>query len=341
LKLKKNLNNQLQPAKSSLRKNMQDKKSYVNSAIKTIETEIEGLKSLLDFFGENYIKAVELILNCKGRVVVSGMGKSGHIANKIAATFASTGTPSFFIHPAEASHGDLGMITENDVVILLSNSGETKELKDIVYFCKRFEIPIIGIIRRFESELTKASTVALVLPAIPEANSVNAPTTSTTMMLALGDALAVSLIDAHGFNSEKFGVFHPGGKLGSHFLKVKELMRRDQQIPLVASDKKMSQVLLEMTSKHLGCTGVIDNSQSLIGIVTDGDLRRHIGQNFLEQTAADLMTKNPIVTSDETLAVEAIAVMNKKSITSLFVLDDQKKIVGILHLHDCLRSGVV
>ncbi len=320
---------------------MQDKKSYVASAIKTIETEIEGLKSLLNFFGEDYIKAVELILNCKGRIILSGMGKSGHIAHKIAATFASTGTPSFFIHPAEASHGDLGMITPNDVVILLSNSGETKELKDIIYFCKRFEIPTIGIIRRAESELTKTSTVALVLPAIPEANNVNAPTTSTTMMLALGDALAVSLIDAHDFNSEKFSTFHPGGKLGSNFLKVKELMRSDKQIPLVKESQKMPEILLEMTSKHLGCTGVVDASDQLVGIITDGDLRRHIDQNFLEQTAAQVMTKNPVTTNPENLAVEAIAIMNKKSITSLLAVDEQKKVAGILHLHDCLRSGVV
>ena len=320
---------------------MQDKKSYVNSAIKTIETEIEGLKSLLTFFGENYIQAVDLLLNCKGKVIVSGMGKSGHIANKMAATFASTGTPSFFIHPGEASHGDLGMITKNDVVILLSNSGETKELKDIIYYCKRFEIPTIGIIRRAESELTKASTVALVLPAIPEANSVNAPTTSTTMMLALGDALAVSLIDAHGFNSEKFGVFHPGGKLGSNFLKVKELMRSGKDIPLVKESQKMPEILFEMTSKHLGCAGVIDSLGVLLGIITDGDLRRHISDNFLEQIATEVMTKNPVTTNPSTLAVEAIAIMNKKSITSLLVLDEQKKVVGILHLHDCLRSGVV
>jgi arabinose-5-phosphate isomerase len=320
---------------------MQDKKSYVISAINTIKIEIDGLKSLLDFFGENYIKAVDLILNCQGRIIVSGMGKSGHIANKIAATFASTGTPSFFIHPSEASHGDLGMITQNDVVILLSNSGETKELKDIIYFCKRFEIPTIGIVRRTESELTKASTIALVLPAIPEANHVNAPTTSTTMMLALGDALAVSLIDARGFNSEAFGVFHPGGKLGSHFLKVSELMRVGKQIPLVAENQKMSEVLVEMTSKHLGCTGVIDASEKLLGIITDGDLRRHIDQKFLDHTAIEIMTKNPITTSANALAVEAIAVMNKKSITSLLVLDEEKKVIGILHLHDCLRSGVV
>lgn len=327
-------------AKSSSTKIMQDKKSYITSAINTIKTEIEGLNSLLDFFGENYVAAVDLILNCKGRVVVSGMGKSGHIANKIAATFASTGTPAFFIHPAEASHGDLGMITRDDVVILLSNSGETKELKDIIYFCKRFEIPTIGIIRRAESELTKTSTVPLVLPAIPEANRVNAPTTSTTMMIALGDALAVSLIEARGFNSENFGTFHPGGKLGSNFLKVKDLMRRNKDIPLVSSEKKMSEVLLEMTSKHLGCTGVVDASGALLGIITDGDLRRHVDQNFLSHTADEIMTKNPVTTAPDILAAEAIAIMNKKSITSLFVLDGQK-IAGILHLHDCLRSGVV
>jgi arabinose-5-phosphate isomerase len=320
---------------------MQDKKSYINSAVKTIETEIDGLKSLLNFFDEKYIAAVDLILNCKGKVVFSGMGKSGHIANKIAATFASTGTPSFFIHPSEASHGDLGMITQNDVVILLSNSGETKELKDIIYFCKRFEISTIGIVRRAESELTKTSTVALVLPAIPEANSVNAPTTSTTMMLALGDALAASLIDAHGFDAEKFGTFHPGGKLGSNFLKVKELMRREKDVPLVLENQKMSEVLFEMTSKHLGCAGVIDTVGGLVGIITDGDLRRHITNDFLAQSAVDIMTKNPITTFANTLAVEAIAIMNKKSITSLLVLDEQKKVVGILHLHDCLRSGVL
>ena len=318
---------------------MQDKKPYITSAIKTIQTEIEGLNSLLNFFDENYIKAVDLILNCKGRTIISGMGKSGHIAKKIAATFASTGTPSFFIHPSEASHGDLGMIAQNDVVILLSNSGETKELKDVIYFCKRFEIPIIGLIRRAESELTKASTVALVLPQIPEANNVNAPTTSTTMMLALGDALAVSLIDARGFNSEGFGVFHPGGKLGSAFLRVKDLMRKNDQIPLVNPDQKMPEILFEMTSKHLGCTGVLENKK-LLGIITDGDLRRHINQDFLKQNAAEIMTKNPVTASCEDLAVEAIALMNKKSITSLFVLDEEKNIAGILHLHDCLRSGV-
>ena len=319
---------------------MQDKNSYITSARNTINTEIQGLEALLDFFGENYVNAVELILNCKGRVIISGMGKSGHIGNKIAATLASTGTPSFFIHPGEASHGDLGMITKDDVVILLSNSGETKELKDIIYYCKRFEIPIIGIIRRQQSELTQQSTIALVLPAIKEANEINAPTTSTTMMLALGDAIAVSLIDAHKFNKSQFGVFHPGGKLGSHFLKVSKLMRQGQEIPLVNENEKMSELLIEMTSKHLGCTGVTNNNDEIIGIITDGDLRRHLGDNFLNHNAKEVMTPNPKSISQNTLAVEAIAIMNKHSITSIFVLDENNKALGILHLQDCLKMGV-
>ena len=318
---------------------MQHKNSHISSAIKTIETEIEGLHSLIDFFDEKYIKTVDLILNCKGRVIISGMGKSGHIANKISATLASTGTPAFFIHPAEASHGDLGMITAQDVVILLSNSGETKELRDIIYYCKRFEIPIIGIVRKQDSELAKASTIPLVIPAVKEANNVNAPTTSTTMMLALGDCLAVSLIDARGFNSENFGTFHPGGKLGSAFLKVADIMRKDSQIPIVKFNTKMSEVIIEMTSKHLGCTAVVDNENKMIGIITDGDLRRHLNQNFFSEIAENIMTKNPITIIKESLAIEAFTMMNKKSITSIFVLENNK-IIGVLHLHDCLKAGV-
>jgi len=318
---------------------MQHKNSHISSAIKTIETEIEGLKSLIDFFDEKYVKTVDLILNCKGRVIISGMGKSGHIANKISATLASTGTPAFFIHPAEASHGDLGMITAQDVVILLSNSGETKELRDIIYYCKRFEIPIIGIVRKQDSELAKASTIPLVIPAVKEANNVNAPTTSTTMMLALGDCLAVSLIDARGFNSENFGTFHPGGKLGSAFLKVADIMRKDSQIPVVKFNTKMSEVIIEMTSKHLGCTAVVDNENKMIGIITDGDLRRHLNQNFFSEIAENIMTKNPITIVKESLAIEAFTLMNKKSITSIFVLENNK-IIGVLHLHDCLKAGV-
>lgn len=313
---------------------------YIISAINATKQEILGLESLIESFDEKFIKAVDLMLNCKGRVIISGMGKSGHIANKIAATLASTGTPSFFIHPGEASHGDLGMITAQDVVILLSNSGETKELRDIIFYCKRFSIPMIGIIRRAESELAKSADVAMVLPAIAEANKINAPTTSTTMMLALGDALAVALIDAKGFNSENFGTFHPGGKLGAAFIRVSDIMRKGIDIPQVDSKIKMPQVLLEMTSKHLGCTAVVDEKQDLLGIITDGDLRRHITSDFLVHSADEIMTKNPLTINQEMLAVEAIALLNKKSITSLFVVED-KKVVGILHIHDCLKVGII
>lgn len=320
---------------------MQDKKSYIDSAIQTIKTEIEGLNSLFACFDEKYIQAIDLILKCKGRVIISGMGKSGHIGNKIAATLASTGTPSFFIHPGEASHGDLGMITKDDVVILLSNSGETKELRDIIFYCRRFEIPIIAMVRRAQSELVQSSTIAFILSKIPEANQVNAPTTSTTMMLALGDAIAVSLIEARNFNNENFGIFHPGGKLGSSFTRVKDIMRDSSDIPLVDQYEKMSHALLEITSKHLGCTGVIDNSKKLIGVITDGDLRRNLGSDFLNKAAGEIMTHNPTTIDKDLLAVEAIALMNKKSITNLFVVDKEKKAIGILHIHDCLRSGIV
>ncbi len=316
--------------------NNQDKKSYINSAKKTIEAEILGLNALLEFLGDSFIQAVEIILKSKGRVIISGMGKSGHIANKIAATMASTGTAAFSIHPGEASHGDLGMITKNDVVILLSNSGETKELKDIIYYCKRFSIPMIGIVRRQDSELANASDISLVLPEVPEATEIKAPTTSTTMMLALGDALAIALMEAKSFSNQDYGVFHPGGKLGLEFIKVKDLMRQQKDLPIVHKEARIEKVLLEMTSKHLGCTGVIDNSENLIGIITDGDLRRHIDKDFMNLSAENLMTKNPTVIDEQMLAVAAVALMNEKKITNLFVIDNQKAI-GILHIHDCLR----
>lgn len=325
--------------------NNQDKKTYLQSARKTIEAEIVGLNSLLEFLGDSFIKAVDTILQSKGRVIVSGMGKSGHIANKIAATMASTGTAAFSIHPGEASHGDLGMITKDDVVILLSNSGETKELKDIIYYCKRFSIPIIGIIRRQDSELSTASDIPLILPAVPEATEIKAPTTSTTMMLALGDALAIALMEAKGFSNTDYGVFHPGGKLGAEFIKVKDLMRCGNRVPTVAGHAFLPKILFEMTSKHLGCTGVLNKAGKLIGIITDGDLRRHISKNFMKLSAMDLMTKNPIAISPDMLAVQAVAIMNQKNITSLFVVknpdSEEKEVEGILHMHDCLKEGIV
>jgi len=316
---------------------MFDKKTLIQDAISVIDNEINGLEQLKKIFNDDFVKAVELILSCKGKVIVSGIGKSGHIAKKISATFASTGTPSFFIHPCEASHGDLGMIEKNDLVILLSNSGQTKEIRDQLYYCKKFNIPIIGITKKSNSELAKLSSVSLIIPDIQEANDINAPTTSTTMMLALGDALAVGLLKIRNFTNENFGLFHPGGKLGSALLKVKSIMRTKNSLAMVKAHQKMSEVLLEITSKSLGCTAVVDDQDFLIGVITDGDLRRNFNDNFLHMTALQVMNKNPQIIDQEQLVNDAIEIINKKSITSLFVCE-KNKLIGIIHIHDCLRE---
>lgn len=309
---------------------------YIKLAKETIDTEIIGLKALSDYFGEDFCKAIDLILNCKGRVIFSGMGKSGHVGNKIAATLASTGTSSFFIHPSEASHGDLGMITKGDVVILLSNSGETKELTDIIHYCNNNNITLIGIVRRSGSDLVDISDVSLILPNIAEANHVNAPTTSTTMMIALGDAMAVVLMNIKNFCNEQYGSFHPGGKLGSNLTKIVKIMRSGDDVPIVNINESISNILLEMTSKHLGCTSVINQDQELIGIITDGDLRRHLtdDSDFMKLTAKDIMTKDPYNMREDNLVITARDFMHDKKITSLFITNDNKNIQGIIHIHD-------
>lgn len=305
-----------------------------------IAQEIKGLEAVMSSLGQPFDAAVELILALKGRLIVSGMGKSGHIARKIAATFASTGTPAYFVHPAEASHGDLGMITEQDALLLLSNSGETAELKDMVAYAKRFSIPLVAMVRRHGSMLVSAADIALVLPDVPEASPVNAPTTSTTMMLALGDALAVAVLEQKGFTREDFHALHPGGRLGRQFIRVKDLMHPQAQVPLVKEHDPMSQVLIEMSSKSFGCAGVLDAAGRLTGIITDGDLRRHMNPALLSSKAAQVMTKSPVTVSVEMLAAEALHILNAKSITCLFVVEEGKP-VGILHIHDCLRAGVM
>ena len=302
-----------------------------------LDQEIKGLQALADSLDEHFAAAVECMANIKGRVIVSGMGKSGHVARKIAATMASTGTPAHFVHPGEASHGDLGMVTKDDAVLALSNSGETAELADLIAYCKRFSIPLIAMVRRQTSMLVEAADIAMVLPAIAEAPPTDAPTTSTTMMMGLGDALAVALLQRKGFSRDDFSVFHPGGKLGKAFIRVSDLMHGDDELPLVQSDTKMQQVLLVMTSKHFGCVGVIENGQ-LSGIITDGDLRRHM-DGLLTKTAHEVMTKNPRSIRPTALAAEALGIMNERSITTLFVVEEQKP-VGIIHIHDCLRAGV-
>lgn len=306
----------------------------------TIDMEIEGLKALEKALGKSFVSAVELISQCKGKIVVSGMGKSGHIANKIAATFASTGTTAVFVHPAEASHGDLGMISKDDVVLLLSNSGETAELKDVIFFCKRFHIPIISIVRRKTSTLVEASDIAFVLPEVPEVSSVAAPTTSTTMMLAFGDALSMAVMENKGFSKDDFGTFHPGGKLGSQFIKVSQLMLKGPSLPIIKESDKMSSVIITITKKALGCAVAVDSKGKLTGIITDGDLRRHMNENIIKKKAKDLIHKNPKFIKSSKLAVEALEMMNRYSITTLPVCDDKDRLVGIIHIHHILNAGI-
>lgn len=301
--------------------------------------EIAGLQALADTLGAPFAQAVEVLSASQGRVIVTGMGKSGHVARKIAATMASTGTPAYFVHPGEASHGDLGMVTRQDAVLALSNSGETAELSDIITYCKRFSIPLVAMVRRAGSMLVEAADVALVLPDTPEASPVNAPTTSTTMMMALGDALAVALLERKGFTKEHFSTFHPGGKLGQAFLLIDKLMHGGDELPLVADSAPMREALIAMTGKRFGCVGVVKNG-TLAGIITDGDLRRHMQPDLLERRAADIMTSHPLTIRPGALAAEALALMNEKSVTTLFVVDDAHKPVGIVHIHDCLRAGV-
>ncbi len=305
-----------------------------------LKQEIAGLNALADALDSNFTAAVDMIFRLRGRLIVSGMGKSGHIARKIAATLASTGTPSFFIHPGEASHGDLGMVTVEDGMLLLSNSGETAELKDMIAYSRRFSIPLIAMVRRKASMLVDAADVSLLLPEVPEASATGAPTTSTTMMLALGDAIAIALTDRRGFTVEDFQAFHPGGKLGQRFVRVCDLMHDGDELPLVTSETPMQEVLLVITAKRFGCAGVVDADGSLLGIITDGDLRRHMNKDLLQQTAGEIMTANPFTIRAQALAAEALNIMNERAITSLFVCDDNKPI-GILHIHDCLRAGVM
>lgn len=319
-----------------------DRKMILATARETIRQEITGLTDLSAALGDEFCTLVEHILSQpNGRVVMTGMGKSGHIARKIAATLASTGTPSFFVHPSEASHGDLGMITQNDTVIALSNSGETAELRDIIGYTRRFNIYLAAFVRRSSSMLVDAADVALVLPETPEATNTGAPTTSTTMMLALGDALATSLLEHRGFTSEDFSIFHPGGKLGQVFLTVDKLMHGGDDLPIVTPDATMDSVLIVMTEKRFGCAAVVDADQKLLGVITDGDLRRHMKGDLLAKSAKAVMTQNPLVIKPNMLAAKALGIMNDKKVTSLFVVDAQKTPVGVLHVHDLLRAGVM
>lgn len=321
---------------------MTDRAALLAAGQEVIALETEALQQLRAGLGDSFVEAAALILRASGKVIVSGMGKSGHIGRKIAATLASTGTPAHFVHPAEASHGDLGMLAQGDVALVLSNSGETAELADIVAYTRRFGIPLIGIASRAGSTLLRQADVAVLLPAAPEACGTGiVPTSSTTMSLALGDALAVALMRHRAFTPEHFRQFHPGGKLGARLAKVGDLMHSAAELPLVHAGTAMSEALLVMTQRAFGVVGVIDDDAHLIGIVTDGDLRRHM-QGLLELTAGEVMTPDPRTIGPEALAEKALAVMNERKITCLFVVDPKadRRAVGLLHIHDCLRAGV-
>tara|TARA_Y100000589_G_scaffold175712_1_gene166773 strand:+ start:1806 stop:2762 length:957 start_codon:yes stop_codon:yes gene_type:complete len=314
--------------------------SFVTDAKKVLKTEADALGKLKDDLPIDFSGLVKSILNLNGRVIVSGVGKSGHIGNKIAATLASTGTPAYFVHATEASHGDLGMITEQDLCLLISNSGETIEMFDILTHARRFSIPVATMSSSCESTLVKAADFKLCLPMADEACPIGmAPTTSTTMMLALGDALAVVLMEAKSFNAENFKIFHPGGKLGAKLMTVGQLMHKNDKIPLVNIATSMKETLITMSSKGFGIAAIVDDTGCLVGVITDGDLRRHI-DDLMERNAADIASLSPITVAEKTFAFDALNLMQDRKISVLIVTSADNKPVGIIHIQDLLRMGV-
>ncbi len=322
----------------------------IERAVRVLTTEGEALITLAGVINGDFVKAVETIDKMKsekhmsGRLIVSGMGKSGHVARKIAATMASTGTPSYFVHPGEASHGDMGMITDRDVVLMLSNSGENAELSDLIHYTRRYGIPLISITSHEDSTLGKHSDMCLLLPPVGEAcpNGL-APTTSTTMMIALGDALAVALLERMGLTPEQYKVFHPGGKLGQALLSVADVMVSGDDLPVVDVSARMDEALLTLTEKNLGCTLVFDGDGTLVGIVTDGDLKRHMSPDLLQKPVREIMSTQPKSIGMGELAVRAVDIMTKtpdQYLTSLVVRDDDGKACGLIRLQDCLQAGV-
>jgi arabinose-5-phosphate isomerase len=316
----------------------------IASALRTLDTEAEGIGALAaamsDGLGAPFVAAVETIRAARGRVIVTGMGKSGHVARKIAATLASTGTPAFFVHAADASHGDLGMIMSDDVMLALSWSGETEELKDLIDYSRRFRIALIAITMNAESTLGKAADIVLSLPAAREACPHNlAPTTSSLMQLALGDALAMALLEGRGFTAVDFGVFHPGGRLGAALKFVRDVMHPGDALPLIKRGAPMSEAIVEMSAKGFGCVAVLDRDGKLAGVITDGDLRRHMRADLLQTPVDAVMTAAPKTVRPGQLASEALQIVNSSKITALIVVEAERP-VGIVHFHDLLRAGV-
>ncbi|MBN8964317.1 MAG: KpsF/GutQ family sugar-phosphate isomerase [Rhizobiales bacterium] len=317
--------------------------SFIESALRTLDAEASGVAALASAIknglGQPFVAAVALIRGAKGRVIITGMGKSGHVGRKIAATLASTGTPAFFVHPGEASHGDLGMITADDVIMALSWSGETVELKNLIDYSRRFRIGLVAMTADADSTLGRAADVALILPPAREACPHNlAPTTSSLMQLALGDALSIALLESRGFTALDFGVLHPGGRLGALLKFARDVMHSDTAMPLVPAGTKMSNAVLEMSAKGFGCIGIAGTDGGLVGIITDGDLRRHMRGDLLNASVDDVMTRNPKTIRPDQLVSEALELLHALKITALFVVEAGKP-VGILHIHDLLRAG--
>jgi arabinose-5-phosphate isomerase len=309
-------------------------------ARRVIAVEVEGLRALGQALDDSFVAAIDLLGEIEGRIIVTGMGKSGHIAHKMAATLASTGTPAQYVHPAEASHGDLGMITRADAVLAFSNSGETAELSDLVAYAKLLGIPLVAITGGPESTLAVAADARVVIPATTEACPMNlAPTTSTTVMMALGDAIAVALLERRGFSPDHFRILHPGGQLGRRLMRVADVMHVGEKMPLLPEGSTMDRALIEMTAKSFGCVGIVADDRRLIGIITDGDLRRHMDERLPRRKVTDVMTRAPKTIEPSALAAQALGVMNERKITSLFVVEGGVP-VGIIHIHDCLRAGI-
>ncbi|WPX97160.1 KpsF/GutQ family sugar-phosphate isomerase [Candidatus Bandiella woodruffii] len=313
--------------------------SVVQIAKQVIKDEIAGLNDLYNFIDEDFQKIVQKIMDSTGRLVFSGMGKSGYVARKISATLSSIGVASFFIHPAEAGHGDLGMIAKDDVVVLMSNSGDTFELNTIIDYCKRFNIFIIGVTRKKDSMLSKISDLPIVLPNSKEASDIGMPSTSVIVMIAFWDAVTIALQKLSKFSQEEFKILHPGGKIGAKLLKVSKIMHKKEFLPIVYIDAKGAEVVLEMTQKGFGCTAVLDRENKLVGIITDGDLRRHMDMDFKKVAASEMMNKRPITVKKSAFASEVMYIMNANKITQIFVMEEDE-VVGIVHMHDLVRAGI-
>src|SRR5215468_8769971 len=329
---------------SDARKTKAALSGHLAAAFRTLQTESDGLAalaaSMADGLGGPFLEAVETIRAARGRVIVTGIGKSGHIARKIAATLASTGTPAFFVHAADASHGDLGMITSDDVMLALSWSGETEELKDLINYSRRFRIALIAVTVNLDSTLGKAADIVLALPAAREACPHNlAPTTSSLVQLALGDTLAIALLESRGFTAVDFGIFHPGGKLGAALKFVRDVMHPGSAVPLIARGAPMSEAIVEMSAKGFGCVAVTEVTGKLAGVITDGDLRRHMRADLLQAPVDAVMTASPKTIRPDQLASEALQLLNESKITALIVVEADRP-VGIVHFHDLLRAGV-